>query len=109
MINLASNAYRLKTQKEIVEFYHAAAGWPVKKTWIAAIKRNAYASWPGLDEKMVYRHLGIREPTVLGHLHARRSGTQTTKPKSEEKDILQIKVKNLKHRDGAYYERKNAA
>ena len=90
VINLANNTYQLKTQKEIVEFYNVAGGWPVKKTWIAAIKRNVYASWPGLDEKMVYRHLGIREPTVLGHLHARRSGTQTTKPKIEEQDILQV-------------------
>ena len=50
VIHFANNAYRLTTQKEIVEFYHAAAGWPVKKTWIAAIQRNAYASWPGLTE-----------------------------------------------------------
>ena len=41
---------------------------------------------------MVYRHLGIREPTVLGHLHARQLGTQTTKTKAkieEKDDILQ--------------------
>ena len=92
VVHLANNAYRLKTQKEIVEFYHAAAGWPVKKTWIKVIKCNTYAPWPGLDEKMVYRHLEIREPTVLGHLHARRLGTQTTKTKiktEEKEDILQ--------------------
>ena len=34
VIHLASNAYRLNTKKEIIEYYHAAAGWPVKKTWI---------------------------------------------------------------------------
>ena len=92
VVHLVNNAYKLKTQKEIVEFYLAAAGWPVKKTWIAAIKRNAYTSWPRLDEKMVDRHLEIREPTVLGHPHARRSRPQTTKTriKTEAKDdILQ--------------------
>ena len=31
VIHLANNAYRLTTKKEIVEYYHAAAGWPVKK------------------------------------------------------------------------------
>ena len=86
VIHFANNAYRLTTQKEIVEFYHAAAGWPVKKTWIAAIQRNAYASWPGLTEYMVRRHLEVREPTVLGHMNARRSGTQSTKKKNKEKD-----------------------
>ena len=44
IIHLANNAYRLTTKKEIVEYYHAVAGWPVKKTRIAAIQRNAYAS-----------------------------------------------------------------
>ena len=32
IVHLANNAYKLTTQKEIVKFYHAAAGWPVKKT-----------------------------------------------------------------------------
>ena len=53
IIHLANNTYQLTTKKEIVEYYHAAAGWLVKKTWIAAIQRNAYASWPGLNENMV--------------------------------------------------------
>ena len=44
IIHLANNMYRLTTKKEIVEYYHAVAGWPVKKTWTAAIQRNAYAS-----------------------------------------------------------------
>ena len=40
---LANNAYRIETKKELIEFYHKAAGHPVKKTWIAAIERDAYA------------------------------------------------------------------
>ena len=57
----------------------------MKKTWIAVIQRNAYASWPGLNKYMVRRHLQVREPTVLGHMNARRSGTQTTKKKEKDK------------------------
>ena len=64
VIHLANNTYRLTTKKEIVEYYHAAVGWPVKKTWIAAIQRNTYASWPGLDGYMVQQHLDGKEPTI---------------------------------------------
>ena len=78
-IHLANNAYQLTTKKEIVESYHAVAGWSVKKTWIAAIQRNTYASWPGLNEKIVRQHLEVRKPTVLSHMNARRLGTQTSK------------------------------
>ena len=35
---------------------------------------------------MVRRHLEVREPTVLGHMNARRSGTQSTKKNETEKD-----------------------
>ena len=34
---------------------------------------------------MVRRHLEAREPTILGHMNARRSGTQTTKKKATKK------------------------
>ena len=47
VVYLANNVYQLTTKKEMIEVYHAAAGWPVKKTWIAAIQHDAYASWPG--------------------------------------------------------------
>ena len=74
----------MTTKKEIVEFYHAAARWPVKKTWIAAIQRNVYTSWPGLNGNMVRQHLEVREPTVLGHINTRRLSTQTTKEKEKK-------------------------
>ena len=75
----------MTTKKAIVEYYHAAAGWPVKKTWIVATQRNTYASWPGLTKHMVRQHLEVREPTVLGHMNACRLGTQTTKKKEKDK------------------------
>ena len=38
-----ANVYEFKTQTEIVRYYHAAAGFPIKPTWFAAIKKNHYA------------------------------------------------------------------
>ena len=87
VIHLANNTYCFDTKTELVEFYHAAAGWPVKKTWIAAIQQNAYASWPGLDKYMVQKHLTVHEPTVLGHMNTRQSGTQSTKKKTGIKEM----------------------
>ena len=31
--------------------YHAAAGFPTKPSWIAAINNKHYTSWPGLDTR----------------------------------------------------------
>ena len=43
-----ANVYKLKTQPELVRYYHAAAGFPTKPTWLKAIKNNHYALWTGL-------------------------------------------------------------
>jgi hypothetical protein len=35
-----ANVYKLKMQPELVRYYHAAAGFPTKPTWIAVIKKH---------------------------------------------------------------------
>ena len=45
---LALNAGDLPSVGALVHYLHAAAGFPVKSTWLAAIKAGNYASWPGL-------------------------------------------------------------
>ena len=44
----AFSAYDLPSVRALVLFFHAAAGYPVKATWLKAIKTGFYKSWPGL-------------------------------------------------------------
>ena len=39
----------------MVWYYHAAAGFPVKATWIKVISNNQYSSWPGLSNSRCSR------------------------------------------------------
>ena len=54
--------------KALVRFLHAAAVFPVKSTWLAAIRAGNYATWPGLkyDNAKTY-HPTIAE-TLKGHI-----------------------------------------
>ena len=38
------SAYELKSCPELIHYYHAATGFPVKPTWVAAIKNGHYQS-----------------------------------------------------------------
>ena len=38
------NVYELNKQPEIVRYYHAAAGFPTKPTWLRAINNGHYVS-----------------------------------------------------------------
>eukprot|EP00804_Cyclotella_cryptica_P001437 CCRYP_003680-RA/>CCRYP_003680-RA protein AED:0.63 eAED:0.34 QI:0/0/0/1/1/1/2/0/664 len=66
----------------LVHYLHAAAGFPVKSTWSAAIKAGNYTSWPGLTYANAARHCPDSTKTIKGHLPQTRKGIRSTKPKS---------------------------
>ena len=75
------NVYELKTSPELVRYLHAAAGFPTKPQWIAAIKNKQYASWPGLSVDTVRRHFPESDETHKGHGRKTPSGLRSTKTK----------------------------
>ena len=65
------HAYTLftpKTQQQLVQWLHAAAFSPRPSTFLDAIQRNFFATWPGLTANIVRRHLTKNDATVKGHL-----------------------------------------
>ena len=50
------NVYGVKTKPESMRYYHAAAGFPAKPTWLTAIKNGHYKTWPGLDRTMAAKY-----------------------------------------------------
>ena len=90
-IDAIHNVYELKTQPELIRYLHAAAGFPTKPTWLAAIKNKQFASWPGLTIKAVTKHYPESEETMKGHERKGRSGLRSTKP-SESPPEPQLKI-----------------
>jgi hypothetical protein len=84
-------AYKLTTYEisvipNLIKYLHATAGYPTKRTWVRAIKKNFYAGWPGLTVKRVLRHLGPCEHTTDGHMKLVKQGiNSTTKPPRKRK------------------------
>jgi hypothetical protein len=78
---MALNARDLPSVGALVHYLHAAAGFPVKATWLAAIKAGNYASWPGLTYANAAKHCPSCDETIKGHLTQVRQGIRSTKPK----------------------------
>jgi hypothetical protein len=76
------NVYELKTQPELIRYYHAPAGFPTKPTWLRAIKNNHYASWTGLTYNGVRKYYPESTKTNKGHRRKLKSGQRSTKNKS---------------------------
>ena len=66
----------------LIAYMHATAGYPVKSSWLTAIKRGAYSTWPGLTYDRVARHCPNSVETHMGHMAQPRQHIQSTKTRS---------------------------
>ena len=67
----------------LVGFYHACLGFPVKQTWLDAIKAGNFESFEGLTYSNAARYCPDSDETIMGHLAQQRQNVRSTKPKSK--------------------------
>jgi hypothetical protein len=65
----------------LVGFYHACLGFPVKQTWLEAIKAGNCNSFDGLTYANAARYCPDADETIMGHLAQQRQNVWSTKPK----------------------------
>ena len=76
-----NHVYDTKTKQDLIMFYHAAWFIPSKSTFIQAIKRNDFTSWPSLTAELVAKYLPKTEATIKVHIKQKFKGTNSTQPK----------------------------
>ena len=81
----ALNAHNLPSVGVLVKYLHACEDFPVRSTWLAAIKSGNYASWPGLTFVNAVKYCPISVETIRSHMAQSRQGTRSTKPKPAAK------------------------
>ena len=77
---VAYSAYDLPSVEALVRYFHAAAGFPVKDTWLSAIKAGHFASWPGLTYKNAAKYCPMSDETLKGHMVQTRQNIRSTRP-----------------------------
>ncbi len=60
---------------------HSVCGYPVKSTWLKAIKAGNYMGWPMLNERNVQKYYPKTIETAKGHLNQTRKNARSTKAK----------------------------
>ena len=66
--NITVANYTIPGVPQMIKFLHAAAGYPVISTWLKAIRKEHFMSWPGLNAETVRRHLLPSPHTTKGHM-----------------------------------------
>ncbi|MCP4746067.1 MAG: hypothetical protein GY874_07980, partial [Desulfobacteraceae bacterium] len=73
-----SHVFELPSTKKTIAYFHAAAGFPTKETWIKAIRNGNYDTWPGLTEEAVNKYYPESDETQKGHMKGQRQGLRST-------------------------------
>ena len=81
-MEFSNSVYELPSTEKMVRWYHASAGYPLKATWLKAIKMGFYATWPMLTVKAVNKHFPDSAETAKRHTRIIKSGVQSTKDKT---------------------------
>jgi hypothetical protein len=77
----ASNVYSLPTIQQSIKYLHAAAGFPVKETWIDATKNGNLITWTGLTTTTIRKHFLDSDETQQGHMKKQHQGVGSTRTK----------------------------
>jgi hypothetical protein len=65
----------------LVGFYHACLGFPVKQTWLVAIKAGNCDTFEGLTYSNAAKYCPDADESIMGHLAQQRQNVRSTKPK----------------------------
>ena len=78
----ANTLFPKQTQRDLVQWLHAAAFSPSISTFLEATERNFFATWSNLTPQVICRYLQSSVATAKGHLNQQRQ--RCRKPFKEE-------------------------
>jgi len=83
-----SNVFDLPSTEQTIRYLHACAGFPTRRTWVRAVRKGNFASWPLLTVENINKCFPESEETVKGHMNHQRQGVRSTKRAATELEIV---------------------
>ena len=74
-----NNVYELPSTEPTIRYLHDASYLPTKATWLKAIRKGNYQSWPLVNSKNFNKIFLESEDTQKGHMRGKRQGERSTK------------------------------
>ena len=77
---VANNAFAMSTKPDLAMYYHWADFSPVPSTFISAINKGNFSTWPGLTAELISKHLPKSLATGKDHNKLARQDVRSTRP-----------------------------
>jgi hypothetical protein len=75
----ANTILELPSTHQTILYHHASAGFPVKETFLNAIRAGNYATWPGLTVVALHKYFLDSDEKQKGHMKGQHQGIRSTK------------------------------
>ena len=66
------STYDLPSIAALIRYFHTAAGYPFRSTWIKSIGAGNYSSWPGINLANATKYCPSAKATIMEHLAPKR-------------------------------------
>jgi hypothetical protein len=87
---VANNVYEVCNTGELVNYLHKAIFSPTKYALLQAVKNGHLATWPGLTEKEINKHLNLTPATTMGHMNQSLQSIRSTSKTPITSDIEDV-------------------
>jgi len=87
-VDEANAIFVLPNSRQTLLYFHAAAGFPTKESFLEAVRAGNYATWPGLTTTLIAKHFPDSDETQKGHMKGQRKGVRSMKVKQ----TVEIKI-----------------
>jgi hypothetical protein len=89
--------FELPSTRQTILYHHALAGFPIKETFLNAVRTGNYATWPGLTIMALHKYFPDSDEMQKGHMKGQGQGIRSTKQKTldhlvESEKLVKIKV-----------------
>ncbi len=93
----ANAIFELPSTHQTILYHHALVGFPVKETFLNAVRAGNYTTWPGLTIAALHKYFPNSDEMQKGHMKGQRQGIHSTKQKAldhlvESEKLVKIKV-----------------
>jgi hypothetical protein len=69
--------FDLPSARETFLWYHTSVGFLTKETFVDAVRKGKYATWPKLTVTLINRYFPDTDKTIKGHLKGQRQGIRS--------------------------------
>jgi hypothetical protein len=78
----ANTIFELPSTCQTILYHHALAGFPIKGTFLNAVRAGNYTTWPGLTITAFHKYFPDLDKTQKGHMKGQQQGISSTKQKA---------------------------